>query len=124
MALSDEKSSASRATPDDAPPPEGTGHSTDSPSGSTGTPGPARRNWLIVLAAGLLAGLASFGIGEAAPALVPHTLELSPEIRADRSRVPLETERQMRASRDRAAALAYGGLGLLLGLALGLAGGL
>src|SRR5205814_1911460 len=59
-----------------------------------------------------------------APKLVPPDLDLPPEIRASSSNRPLETERRMRISRDRAAALAYGGLGMVLGLALGAAGGL
>jgi hypothetical protein len=54
---------------------------------------------------------------------VPPNLDLPPEIRAEGPQVPIETERRMRISRDRAAALAYGSLGMLLGLALGAAGG-
>ena len=42
----------------------------------------AGRAWSLVLAAGLLAGLAGFGIGEAAPTLTPPDLELPQEIRA------------------------------------------
>jgi hypothetical protein len=49
---------------------------------------------------------------------------LPPEIRASSAQVPLETERRMRISKDRAATLAYGALGAVLGLALGAAGGL
>jgi hypothetical protein len=79
---------------------------------------------MMVLAGGLLAGLAGFGFGEFAPRLVPPSLDLPPEIRADRSRVPIENARRLRESEDRAATLSYGVLGALLGLALGAAGGL
>jgi hypothetical protein len=71
-----------------------------------------------------VAGLVSFAFGEYAPTLVPPSLEFSPEQRADRNSLPVETERRMRGSRDLGAALAYGGLGGLLGLTLGVAGGL
>jgi len=83
----------------------------------------AVRGWSIVLAAGLLAGLAGFGIGEAAPALTPPDLDLPQEIRAS-MRKNEEIERRMGIGRDRAATLTYGGLGMILGLALGIAGGL
>ena len=83
----------------------------------------AGRAWSLVLAAGLLAGLAGFGIGEAAPALIPPDLDLPQEIRASMRR-NAEIERRMGIARDRAATLAYGGLGMVLGLALGVAGGL
>jgi hypothetical protein len=78
----------------------------------------------LILAAGLLAGLVSFGFGEVAPRLVPPSLDLPPEIRARRNDVPIELGRRYRIASDRAAALASGGLGMLLGLALGMAGGL
>ena len=84
----------------------------------------SRRAWLIVLAAALLAGLCSFGVGEVAPSLVPPSRDLSPELRAQNSSVPEELEKRARHSRDMAAALAYGSLGLLLGLGMGAAGGL
>jgi hypothetical protein len=84
----------------------------------------AVRRWSIVLAAGVLAGLAGFGVGEAAPRLSPPDLNLPAEIRASGTKKPAEIERRMGIARDRAAALAYGGMGMLLGLALGVAGGL
>jgi len=80
--------------------------------------------WLLLLAAALLAGLAGFGIGEAAPKLVPISYDLPPEISRNRSAVPIEIERRKSAWRDKSAVLAYGGLGMVLGLALGAAGGL
>jgi hypothetical protein len=79
---------------------------------------------LLVLAAGLLAGLAGFGIGEAAPKLFRPSLEFSPELMRDRNRIPIETDRRARVAGDQSAALAYSGLGMVLGLALGAAGGL
>jgi hypothetical protein len=80
--------------------------------------------WAMVLGAGLLAGLASFGLGEATPALVPPSADLPPEIASSGQRAAAEMERRMSRSRDQVATLAYGGLGMVLGLALGAAGGL
>ena len=100
------------------------GHANESPRGPTRAPSSAVRTWLLVVAAGLLAGLAGFGIGEVAPSFFPISTKLPPDIagnrRGSRSRLSgawgsLETE---------SAALAYGGLGTVLGLALGVAGGL
>jgi hypothetical protein len=96
----------------------------ESPLGLAKAPSSPGRCWLLVLAAGLLAGLAGFGIGEVAPKLFPVSYELPPEIRGNGARVPIELERRMGISRDQSAALAYGGLGMFLGLALGAAGGL
>jgi hypothetical protein len=105
-------------------PPDGLGCTIDSTPGPTKAQAVPSRAWLIILAAGVLAGLVGFGIGEAAPRLVPPSLDLPPEIRASSSQAPIETERRMKIARDRAAAVAYGGLGAVLGLALGAAGGL
>jgi hypothetical protein len=82
------------------------------------------RAWLLVVAIAPLAGLCSFGIGELAPSLVPPSRELSPELRASGPSLQAELRIRDRHSKDRAAALAYGGLGLFLGLGLGAAGGL
>jgi hypothetical protein len=79
---------------------------------------------MIVLAGGLVAGLAGFGFGEFAPQLVPPSYDLPRAIRGDRFRVLGEHARRLRASQDQAATLSYGVLGALLGLALGAAGGL
>jgi hypothetical protein len=103
---------------------EDTGRSALSPSGLTMARRPPGRTWSIILAAGLLAGLAGFGIGEVAPTLFPPSLDFSREIRASGSQVPLELERRMGASRDRATVFTYGALGAALGLALGGASGL
>jgi hypothetical protein len=124
MPLPDDLSRTPEAAANLAPQTEGTGRSTDSPSGPTIAPPPVARTWSIILTAGLLAGLGGFGIGEAAPTLVPPALDLPPEIRASRSQAPIETERRMRISRDRAAAVAYGGLGAALGFSLGAVAGL
>jgi hypothetical protein len=124
MSLPDDLSRAAQVAPDVPPRPEGTGPTTDTSSGPITASRPSGRTWLIILTAGLLAGLAGFGIGEAAPTLVPPSLDLPPEIRAANSQVPLEIERRMGISRDRAAILTYGALGAALGLALGAAGGL
>jgi hypothetical protein len=114
-------SSAASATP---PQPVDSGLATESPLGRAMPPSTSGRSWLLVLSAGLLAGLAGFGIGEAAPKFYPVSYELSPEIRRNTARVPIELERRMGVSRDQSATLAYGGLGMVLGLALGVAGGL
>jgi hypothetical protein len=124
MPLPDNLSRRPEAQPDVAPQPERTGRANGSLSGPTMAPWAPGRTWSIILTAGLLAGLGGFGIGEAAPTLIPPALDLPPEVRASRSQAPLETERRMRISRDRAATLAYGGLGAVLGFALGAAGGL
>jgi hypothetical protein len=94
----------------------------ESTLGLTKAPSSPGRCWLLVLSAALLAGLAGFGIGEAGPKVFPVSLEFPPEIRG--TRIPIELERRMGISRDRSAALAFGGLGMILGLALGVAGGL
>jgi hypothetical protein len=84
----------------------------------------SRSTWTIILWAGLAAGFVSFAIGEAAPSMTPPDLDLPAEIRADRNQVPIETERRMRRAKDLSAAIAFGSLGMLLGLALGAAAGL
>jgi hypothetical protein len=79
--------------------------------------------WLLVLGSGVVVGLAGFGIGEVAPKLVPPSYELPPEIRGNSAVVPIEVERRKSISRDKSAALAYGGLGMILALTLGAVGG-
>jgi hypothetical protein len=78
---------------------------------------------MMVLAGGLLAGLAGFGSGEYALRLFAPSLELPPGIRGDQTLAPLEHGRRVRESQDRTATLSYGALGALLGAALGAAGG-
>ena len=51
-------------------------------------------------------------------------VKLPPEIQASLTKRTMELKRRQGVSMDRAAALAYGGLGMFLGLALGAAGGL
>jgi hypothetical protein len=80
--------------------------------------------WLLVLAGGLLAGLAGFALGETAPKIVAPSFDLSEDFKKDRNAMRNELERRMKQSYDRSAALAYGGLGMVLGLTLGVAGGL
>jgi hypothetical protein len=119
MSLPDDRSQACQSSPSDATAREGaTSREPDKPSGS------ARRTWLISLAAGLLAGLFSAGIGEVSPALFPPDLDLSPEVRAQGSSLPVEITRRRMVANDRAAELTHGALGCLLGLCLGAAGGL
>jgi hypothetical protein len=93
-------------------------------------PGPAQspsspgRNWMLVLAAGLFAGLAGFGIGEVAPRFFPVSHEFPPEMRRSSVQMTIELGRRSDVSHDQSTALAYGGLGMILGLTLGVAGGL
>jgi hypothetical protein len=102
------------------PPNAGAERRTDSRGAAPWT---QRRLWLAILGMGLLAGLAGFAIGEVVPQLVRPSNDLPPEIRASGPRRTAETDRRRRVSQDRAAALAYGGLGMLLGLVLGATGG-
>jgi hypothetical protein len=124
MSQLDDRSPTSSGTLDVPPQPGDPGLANALLPGPTTAPSSPGRTWLLVLAAGLLAGLAGFGIGEAAPKFFPVSLEFSPEIRRNGSRVPIELERRVGISRDQSATLAYGGLGMFLGLALGAAGGL
>src|SRR5271166_5209273 len=78
------------------------------PPGLKAAPAASGPIWLLVLAAGLLGGLAGFGIGEAAPKLVPPSYDLPPEILRNRSAIPIEVERRKSISRDKSAAIAYG----------------
>jgi hypothetical protein len=79
---------------------------------------------MMVLAGGLLAGLAGFGSGEYALRLFAPSLVLPPGIRGDQTLAPLEHGRRVRESQVRTATLSYGALGALLGMALGAAGGM
>jgi hypothetical protein len=124
MSVPNDPSQTPEAAGDVTPQPEGTKHHSDSASGPTKAPLLPALTWSIILAAGFLAGLAGFVIGEAAPILLPASFDLPPELRRNTNSVPLEIERRRGGARDRAAALAYGGLGAVLGLALGAAGGL
>ena len=124
MSQLDDRSPTTSGTSDGPPQPVEPGMANALPPGPTTAPSSPGRTWLLVLAAGLFAGLAGFGIGEAAPRFFPISYELSPEIRRNTARLPIEIERRMGVSRDQSAALAYGGLGMVLGLALGVAGGL
>jgi hypothetical protein len=74
--------------------------------------------------AGMLAGLCAFGIGEVTPGLFPPSNDFPPEIRAQPLLLAREIHKRRMLFSDQAAAAVYGGLGLVLGLALGAAGGL
>src|SRR4051812_22383269 len=124
MSTADEVSGMSQTPAAGTRSPEGEARDIESPSEKAVVPSSSVRGWSVVLVAGILAGCAGFGIGEAAPRIAPPDLNLPPELRTSSSQKPLEIERRMGIARDRAATLAYGGLGMLLGLALGAAGGL
>jgi hypothetical protein len=76
-----------------------------------------------MLVAGVLAGLCAFGIGEVIPSSFPPSNDIAPEIRAQPLLLAREMLKRSLLFSDRAAAAVYGGLGLLLSLALGAAGG-
>lgn len=80
--------------------------------------------WLIALAVGLLAGAASFGIGEVGPELFKPSTEFTAAERARRNEIPSLIRARYQQRDDRVAMLAYGTLGILLGLGLGAVGGL
>ena len=124
MTTPDERPATSQSEPGGTPRPDSKESHVDLHSSQNPASRPSRFIWPLILLAGLTAGLESFGVGEVAPSLVPPALDLPPEIRADRNQVPAETERRMRRSKDLSAAITYGGLGMLLGLGLGVAGGL
>jgi hypothetical protein len=124
MSPADDVSLASRVAPDGAPQPDGAGRDAESPSDPTVARPSPLRDWSLILAAGLLAGLAGFGIGEVAPAFAPIDVKLPPEIQASLEKRTIELMRRRTMAMDHAAALAYGGLGMFLGLGLGVAGGL
>ena len=94
------------------------------PPDATAVSRPSGRTWMMVLAGGLLAGLAGFGFGEYALRLFAPSTDLPPGIQGDQTLAPLEHARRVRESQDRTATVSYGVLGALLGLALGAAGGL
>lgn len=86
--------------------------------------GPSGRAWVMVLVGGLLAGLASFGLGEYALELLSPSPDLPPGIRGDRDKAPVEHARRRQVSQDQVATMSYGVLGALLGLTLGAVGGM
>lgn len=77
----------------------------------------------IVLVAGGLAGLASWGVGEWAEDYFTPTFEMSKELTSNVLKSTAEVGRQKRVALLRTAAVSYGSLGALLGLSLGIAGG-
>jgi hypothetical protein len=85
---------------------------------------PPGHTWSIILAASTLAGLFAFGLGEISPRLFPPSTYFAPEIRARPLLLAEEIKKRRLLFADRAAAAGCGGLGLLLGLALGAGGGL
>ena len=118
MSLANDLSPTSPVASGDRPAHEGVSRDPDKP------PWPSGRTWSIILAAGMLAGLCAFGIGEVTPSLFPRSNDFAPEIRAQPFLRALEMQKRIMLFNDQAAAAVYGGLGLLLGLALGAAGGL
>jgi hypothetical protein len=124
MSQLDDRSPITSDTADGAQRPEDPGVAHESPSGAATPPSSSGRTWLLVLAAGLLGGLAGFATGEAGPNYIRPSYELSPELRRNSTQIPIEIERRKGIARDQIASLAYGALGMVLGLALGVAGGL
>src|SRR3954449_12888667 len=70
------------------------------PPGETESPRLSGRVWMMVLAGGLLAGLAGFGLGEYALQLLAPSLDLPPGIRGDRDKAPVEHARRRHLSQD------------------------
>lgn len=88
--------------------------------GQAGAPASGARLWGLALAAGLVAGLASWGAGEAVAGRFDVPLANTygdPEAAA-------ENIRQIQAASAKSAAVSYGLLGAAMGFALGLSGGL
>jgi hypothetical protein len=117
MLSANERSPTSQVSSGARPPPEGPRYDPERP------PWPSGRTWSIMLVAGVLAGLCAFGIGEVIPSSFPPSNDIAPEIRAQPLLLAREMLKRSLLFSDRAAAAVYGGLGLLLSLALGAAGG-
>ncbi|MFO0892524.1 MAG: hypothetical protein U0790_25695 [Isosphaeraceae bacterium] len=79
---------------------------------------------MLILACGLISGLAGFAFGEYALRLFAPSLELPPGIRGDQVLAPREHARRLRVSQSQSATASYSFLGAMLGLTLGAAGGL
>src|SRR5262245_13503813 len=124
MSLPEDPSAVFPATINEARQPAVPGQENNAPPGTILAPGSSVRMWTMVLGAGLLAGLTLFALGEIATSLVRASPDLPPEIASSGIRAAAEMERRLSISRDQTATLAYGGLGMVLGLALGAAGGL
>jgi MFS family permease len=124
MSPLEDRSPTSSDASDVRPQPLDAGLANQSHPGLDQSPSSPGRTWMLVLAAGLFAGLAGFGIGEVAPRFFPVSRELPPEIRRSSVQMTIELGRRSDVSHDQSAALAYGGLGMILGLTLGVAGGL
>src|SRR3954454_15083101 len=87
-------------------------------AGDTAISRPSGGVWMLVLAGGLLAGLAGFGLGEYALQLLAPSPDLPPGIRNDQVKAPIEHARRRRVSQDQVATMSYGVLSALLGLTL------
>jgi hypothetical protein len=100
--------------------PEGLSASETHRSGRVGWPWFGRVRWLLLLA-GLLAGLAAFGIGEVTHELIPAE-KVKQNLMGNIVMVPDRTTTTVAATRN--GAITFGALGLCMGAALGVAGGL
>ncbi|MHC5539144.1 hypothetical protein ACYOEI_13075 [Singulisphaera rosea] len=78
----------------------------------------------IVLIAGGLAGLASWGMGEWAEDYFAPSFDMSKELMSNALKSTAEVGRQKRVALLQTAAVSYGSLGAFLGFSLGIAGGL
>jgi hypothetical protein len=124
MSPSDDLPSTPTGAPNKMSPSAGAASEGDATRGATAAPWSSGRTWAVLLASAFVVGFASFGVGEAAPALVPPSRDFPPEMLKSRQQIPMELERRTQVSKDRSASIAYGSLGLALGLALGAVGGL
>jgi hypothetical protein len=120
MSLADDVSRVAPVAPEESP-----RHEPGVPQVPAAARSSPARDWSTILAAGILGGLAGFGIGEASPRIFAPDLKLPPEIlRQGEPEKLVEIGRRLTIARDRAAAISYGGLGASLGLCLGVAGAL
>lgn len=120
MSQLDDRPSTFTDTANGAPSRDDVGLAKESPS----APASSLKTWLLILGAGLFAALVGFAIGETGPTLFRPSTNVPPEMRRNRNAFQNEMERRMVASHGKIAALSYGALGMLLGLALGVVGGL
>ena len=89
---------------DGRPQPLDAGLANQSHPGPAQSPSSPGRTWMLVLAAGLFAGLAGFGIGEVAPRFFPVSHEFPPEMRRSSVQMTIELGRRSDVSHDQSAA--------------------
>ncbi len=122
MTRSDHQPQTSQPDAGVPPPTEGAARETESPEAARAAPWPHHRLWLVSLTMSLLAGLAGFAIGQGSPELFRPSNDMPATMRSSNER-RVEAHRRRTVAQDRVAALAYGSLGMLLGMVLGATAG-